>query len=605
MAVFVPKQKKEPSKKKVLSQKKDTATGISGLKKIPVPLVCVIGLALVLLIAGGIWFFTLWGGNNPFSRTGSGDGEAFYRELAEFDALLVKSESFEKPETLNRALDRLAKRALGVESHLSILKRRRLLARQDPRFIVPYQKAAQDVAEAIPSSESLAAVAVEAMLRGDPVIAGETGTQLRRYGSRLSETMLKPLALSLYILLGDLQDPFRAAAIPNKEALYSAVLPETMIGAAAPLNFDLITDLVILRIFRGDIPGATEQLNTLIRQPAAVSGNPEFLRLAAEFFYDYDNPLRAAELFSQFSDEQSMARQADALWRAGYVSGARNLWTLLLSPKQSEEGGSYVSEEIKTRSLYNLATTTEDSKEKIADLERFLAQGPELVDNFGDGQDGGQSYYTYGTIYYTRLLDTPQSILILEKEQTGFNPLLDLELLRRRGEMWPVDKTMAETWLLLNRYPEDPRIYQWACYFFDRQRRYEETALLMKEADHRQINDTWTALHESVRLIREGRLEEAEQRLIAIAPPQVTWQVPANMARILEIRHDPAGALEYYETASTLVQEKKSAAEIRFRISRCFSALDQAQESRRALEQALQFDPEYFSARLELQRMDR
>ncbi|MDR2485963.1 MAG: hypothetical protein LBD55_11305 [Treponema sp.] len=598
MAVFVPKQKKSPSKKK------DASTGTSVLKKIPVLLVCVIGLVLVLLIAGGIWFFTLRGGNNPFSRTGSGDGEAFYRELADFDALLVKSESFEKPETLNRTLDRLAKRALGVESHLSILKRRRLLARQDPRFIAPYQKAAQEVAEAIPSSESLAAVAAEAMLRGDPVIEGETGAQLRRYGSRLSETMLKPLALSLYILLGDLQDPFRAAAIPNKETLYSAVLPETMIGAAAPLNFDLITDLALLRIFRGDIPGATEQINTLIRQPAAVSGNPEFIRLAAEFFYDYDNPLRAAELFSQFSDEQSMARQADALWRAGYVSGARNLWTLLLSPKQSEEEGSYATEEIKVRSLYNLATTTEDSKEKIADLERFLAQGPKLADNFG-GRDGGQSYYTYGTVYYTRLLDTPQSILILEKEQTGSNLLLDLELLRRRGEMWPVDKAVAETWLLLNRYPEDPRIYQWACYFFDRQRRYEETALLMKEADHRQINGPWTALHESIRLIREGRLEEAEQRLTAIAPPHVTWQVPANRAQILEIRSDPAGALEYYETASTLVKEKKSAAEIRFRISRCFSALDQAQESRRALEQALQFDPEYFSARLELQRMDR
>ncbi|MDR2536648.1 MAG: hypothetical protein LBD29_11525 [Treponema sp.] len=562
------------------------------LKKPSILLIGALGLVLALLAGGGVYFFAF----HKRNAGSAGDGEAFYRELADFDGLLVKSESFEKPETLNRRLDRLERNALSVESHLSILKRRRLLARQDSRFVLPYQKAAQEAAEAIPSSEALAAIAAEAILLNQPVLEEETKAKIRRYSARLSEPNLKPLALGLYIILGDLRDSAKAETIPNKKTLFSAVVPETRTSNTGSLNLDLVINLLLLQIMQNDTAGASIQINNLLHNPRLVSEHPELVQLGAEFFYDFGSPLQGAELFAQFSDERSIARQADALWLSGYPSGARNLWNLLLSPEQSGPGDSDSSPAISARSLYNLAATTENLGEKRANLYKFLEEFSGVTDN------NDQSYYIFGTIYYTRLLDRTQSIEILEKEQTLRHPLLDLELLRRRGETWTLDKTIAETWLLVNRYADDPRIYQWACYFFDLQRRHEETAQLITEAGYRRVTGPWIDFHDSLRLIREGQLEAAEQQLKAIVQPAFIWQVTANIGRILEIQRDPGAALEYYEIAAALVKEKKSAAKIQFRKSHCFRALHQEQESRNALEQSIQLDPEYLSASLEIQR---
>ncbi|MDR0569015.1 MAG: hypothetical protein LBG87_07420 [Spirochaetaceae bacterium] len=555
-------------------------------KKTPRPLLIGLGLALVFLIGGGV-AFTVLKGKNLFGPR-SWDGEAFYRELAEFDALLVKPEVFEKPETLNRVLDKLERKALGVESYLSTLKRRRLLARQDPRFIPAYQKAAQSAAEALPSAEALAAVAAESLLLGSPVIDAQTETALRVYASRLFEADLKPLAFSVYMLLGDLDDPVTAGAIPNKETLFSAVLPET---AGIPKKFDIPLNLLLLQILHGDTAGAGARINTMLQDSALTAQNPALVQLGAEFFYDFDTPLRAAELFAQFSDERSLARQADALWLSGYVSGARNIWNLLLAPEQ--KGEKPTSSAIAARSLYNLAATTERIEERRNNLRHFM----ETVTQKDD------KYYIYGLIYYSRLLDAPQSIQVLESAQFDYADfLLDLELLRRYSDIWSLDKAVSETWLLLNRYAEDPRIYQWACYFFDLQRRYDETAELIRQAGYRQISGPWMDFHDALRLMRTGQTDSAEKQLKGAFSAHSSWQIPANIARILETKHDPAGALSYYEIAAPLAKDKKASAKILFRMSRCFYALRREQESGYALEQALQFDPDYLNARLELQR---
>jgi tetratricopeptide (TPR) repeat protein len=440
----------------------------------------------------------------------------------------------------------------------------------------------------LPSSEALAAAAAEALLLGSPAIDQETERKLRIYSSRLSEEPLKPVALGVHILLEDLRDPVKAETIPNKETLFSAVAPETK-GFG---SFDLSVDLLLLQILQGDIPGASARINSLLHDSGVLARRPDLLQLAAEFFYDFDAPLRAAELFAQSSDQRSLARQADSLWLSGYVSGSRNLWNLLLAPERS--GADNADSAITARSLYNLAATTENPDEKRANLYNFMKQF--------SATGKGDAYYVYGLIYYSRLLEASHSIQVLETAETEGHVLLDLELLRRRSGTWTIEKSVAETWLLVNQYPDDPRIYQWGCYFFDLQRRYDETAELIRQAELRQIAAPWIDFHIALRLLREGRLNEGMERLNAIVPPHFMWQVPADIARIMEISHDPSGALEYYETAASLVKDRKSAAKILFRMSRCFRALGKEQESLYALEESLRFDPDYLDARLELQR---
>jgi tetratricopeptide (TPR) repeat protein len=523
---------------------------------------------------------------------------AFYQGLAEFDDLLTQTglEQTDRPLRLNRALDRLEKKSFGVESSLSLLKRRRSLAHKDPRFLEPYQKAARRSLEAFPFSAPIAAIAAEELLSRDTAITEATGLKLNDYASRIVERDLRPVALSLYILAGTFQDPLKVAAIPQIVSLLSAslpVLPGERTQTYEDLSLVLAKDAVLIRILQGDTAGASAQIQELLKTAKTKDILLELVQYAGNFFYDYGNPVQAAVLFSRFSDEKSMARQADALWRAGHSSGAQNLWTVLVSPEQAGKEAGGASLEIKIASLYNLAATAKSPEAGKAYLERLLAVAPDT-----------HALRVYGILRYTRLLDTAQSIRILEGEQGRNQPLIDLELLRRRRALVPLDLAIAETWLLLNRYPRDERLYRWGAYFFDYQRRYTETAVLIKNARSYQMTGSWIPLHDSLHLLMEGRIEEAEERLASMGSEDLIWQIPANRGLILEARRAPRSALEYYQTAATLLTEPEAAANIHFRIAHCLRILGLNQESRQALERTLELNPNYLNARLELQRLN-
>jgi tetratricopeptide (TPR) repeat protein len=500
-------------------------------------------------------------------------------------------------------LDRLEKKALGVESHLAVLKRRRALAFGDPRFLPSYQEAAQRAAGLFPYSQPLAAIAMEALLRGKAVIDGEGMERMGEYAGRISETRLMPLVLSWHILSGGMKDPAAAMKLPNREALFTLTLPLFSGTGSSGENEGLLMDLTILRILEGDLAGANVRIGDLLRpSPGGEPAPPEIVRFAAEFFYNYGNPRRAAELFAQFSDPRLLAREGDALWLAELPQGARTIWTVLTAPQAPGQDGT--PPEIRVRSLYNLAAAATDRTEAAGYLTRLLAEGRQRNAADTGGETGLESGYVYGIIRYTRLLDNSRARAILEEGTLRNHPLLDLELLRRRGETWPVDRIVAETWLLLGRHPEAEGLYQWGAYFFDYQRRYEETAQLLKNAEYRHFDGYWTVLHRALAMIREGRFNEGEELLKTVPSPAGIWQAPANIGRIMEARRSYAAALEYYETAAGLVKNEKAAAGIQLRIARCLQALGRDRESRRVLEYALDLDPENLNARLEIRRLE-
>jgi tetratricopeptide (TPR) repeat protein len=517
------------------------------------------------------------------------------RELAEFD-LLAETPERASPKQLNSFLDGLEKKALSVESHLSILKRRRRLAlyagfppETKGAFINAYSEAADRVSRSFPALEVPAVLAAEALILRDPLISGETAETLQNHLSRIHETALLPLALSLHVLAGNATAPQGAAAIPGGEALFAAITP--LVSEEEREQF--LVNQGILRLLAGDTQGCEALINALILSPRdgrglpeiAGSPAPETLRFAAEFFYDFGDPLRGAELFSRFPDEKNLARQADALWLAGHGDTARSIWRALASPRNA--GQDRIS-----RSLYNLASTSTVPEEKIASMEQFFAEqqhspGPGLI---------------YGIIGYTRLLDSPRAAAILEEQDLAHEGLLDLELFKRKQDLWPVDRTIAELWLLLDRHPKDERLYQWGAYYFDRQKQYDETAILIKTAKENRLEGPWIKLSQGIGLIREGRLDEGETLLGELSGQ--TWQADANTARLLEARRSNTAALGYYEAAAARVKDKKDAARIQLYIARCLRALGRFGEVRRVLEYAGDLDPENLNIRLELRRLE-
>jgi tetratricopeptide (TPR) repeat protein len=567
---------------------------------------CVLGLCLVCALSGGLAYVILASGGDLLSPIAPRE-EPFTRKLREYDVVLAGSSSRgDKVVTarLNRLLDSLEKDAEGMDAQLSVLKRRRALAREDlfgdalTAYRQAYLAAAERVVTAFPYSDIPSAIAAEAAIlqarAAGSLSDEEFTTKLEGFASRITSPALASLAPDLYILSGALENPRRALNVPSVEETLSRLG-----GASAEEQF--IINAALIRILKGDISGAGAYVRSLIDQAdGAVTRKGVFF--AAEFFYDFGDPRRAAEILSRYTDEESLARQADALWLTGSQENARNLWLLLVSPT----GESAVPDpQIRSRALYNLASSAPTRTAEVVYLEQLLGHEPRHV---------------YGIIRYTRLQNAARAIALLEDSGLLEDAaLLDLERHRRKQDGWNIDRMIPETWLLLDRHHDDPRIYQWAAYYFDLQRRYGETSTLLRQARRNGVTGSWLSLHEGLGMIRQGRLSEGLEMLntVSVSSPagapasspgnaglNASWQVYANIGRVLEAERSYTAALNQYETAVPWVTEEVDAAKIQFRISRCLRALGRERESRRVLEYARSLDPENLTIRLELGRSD-
>jgi tetratricopeptide (TPR) repeat protein len=551
------------------------------------------GIILALLTGGALIAVSLLRPDTPSA------GGSFYPALRDFDAAVHRGG--ENPEALNRMLDGLETESQGLESTLSVLKRRRALARSFPRFLPRYREAARKAAGAYPHSEPLAAIAAEALLR-ESAITGSAAAELRNSLPLLASAELSPLRVSLHILLGDFKTP-RTAAEARLDASLADALPRFQPLANPAAAEALITDLAILKLLNNDTGAAAEIQAGLSTSgdPRAPGPSPLFVRFAAEYSYDYQDPLRAAELFARLNTPADIIRQADALWLSGRSASARNLWTILVSPPDETSAEDPVPAALAVRALYNLALTSADGREAAAWFERLAAMPAHAFS--APGSPGPA--LKFGLIRYSRLLNTPAALAALEEGLKRFphDPLLDLELLRRRAESWEPGRVSGEIWLLLGRHPQAADLYQWAAWYFDRQRQPAETAILLKNAE-RQGALPDLRLHEALGFIETGDPGRAEAVLRAIASETADWAVFANLGRLLETRRSPAAAIEQYETAASMVQNPQEAARIQLRIALCLKSLGRPQESRRALEYALDLDPANLNVRLELTRLN-
>jgi tetratricopeptide (TPR) repeat protein len=256
--------------------------------------------------------------------------------------------------------------------------------------------------------------------------------------------------------------------------------------------------------------------------------------------------------------------------------------------------------------LYNRALTAQSREEQAALLRRLVQQVSATESR------------QYGLILFSRLFDAPQALAILNAERgpglgpSGITDLhsidihIDLEMLKRRTEIDELARVIAEIWLLLDRYPNAEDIYQWGIWYCNLQRNYSENAMLIRNATRHNFSGWWLSFYETLRLIRDGNLNAAET-LLATIPTDAHWAVAANRGRILESRHAPARALESYERALATVIASgwlDTASRIQFRIAYCLKTLGRIDESRRALEYALDLNEDNLNARLELSRLN-
>jgi tetratricopeptide (TPR) repeat protein len=215
----------------------------------------------------------------------------------------------------------------------------------------------------------------------------------------------------------------------------------------------------------------------------------------------------------------------------------------------------------------------------------------------------------YGIIRYSRLLDREKGADVLREAlaEDGLkeNPFLELELTRASLLNWGPEKSVAEVWLLLNRHPYEETLWRWGAWYFDRQRKYDETAHLIKLAASRDFQGSWIALHRSLIALRAGKMREADDIINGIIagtekPGPDSWVLYASLGLIQERRRSLKTALERFETAAALKPPLPDASSLALHLSRCLSALGRREEARDVLVKALSADNDNINLRHEL-----
>jgi len=496
--------------------------------------------------------------------------DSFNRILREydeaFDGFYLTEREFDY---LNSELDRLEKRAISVESWLSVIKRRRTLASLHAPSNTNYRNTINSALKAYPSSEPIIAIAASALVKNSG-INRETERQLREWLPYISDADFNNLRLGLHVILGDFNNPERALSLP--------------VSIFTDGSENITVNLALLKTLRSDYRGANADIQMIL---SSASPSVNAMRFAAEYHYDFGDLLRSAEIFSYINDVQAIIRQADALYLAGYTDIAEAIWVILADFSNAT-------------SLYNLSLITEDPAKAAGYLERLVK-----IETDHDVIQKSTLAREFGLIRYSRLLDHNSAISLLGSS-VNFSPqkypYVDLEICKRHAQSQHLGRQIAETWLLLDRHEKNEELYEWALWHFFFQRSFDEAKILLDRMDILSLNAQWVDVYRALYLMNDGSLEEAQIILRKYPAESVNWYVNANHGRILETLRSTTRALEQYELASAKVKDPKSAAIIQMRIARCFTALNRPSEARRTLQYALDLDPGNLGARLELDK---
>jgi len=525
---------------------------------------------ILLVISGGV--LTLFYLNERRISGSVRQQDSFYRILREYDEKASLFYGTQREiDILHDDLDRLEKKAIGVESWLSIIKRRRSLAINYPSSAENYRNTINNARKAYPQSAPIAAIAAASVVK-DSALNREKEEDVRQLLRLFADPAYNKIRLSLHVILGDFNSPENAQVIPAD--VYSNNEEK------------LAVNIAIIKALRNDHRGASADIQMMLNGYPS----PEAIRFAAEYCYDFGDLMRSAELFSLLKDNNSLIRQADALYLAGFPYNAVSIW-LLLAESNNET------------SFYNLASAAESKSESAMYLEKLVNPGAAVHSDTSAARE-------FGYIKYSRFLSYSAALTLLRNNKNfppESYPYIDLEICKRHAENQNLGFQIAQTWLMLDRHEKDKDLHRWAAWHFFFQRRFDEMQILLDRLELFKFSEDWIDIYRALFFMNEGYLDAAENILRSVLNEKAAWDVNANLGRILETIRYPGRALEQYETASVKLltatpENLKAASRLQVRIAKCLIAINRSGDARRALMTALDLDPENMTAQMEMEK---
>jgi len=520
-------------------------------------MVCVV---LAALAAGGLVFLHLFPGVFAVDIP---------KTLPRIDALLSDPSRYaDAALLLDKAEVSLRANGLGVESDLSLLKRRRVLARLKPGvYGAAYLKAALAASERFSNLEVTAVVVVDAALMSVES-RPETATTLKNYAVRLSPDSFGALKTLCFTRLGELSAP--SSRLSPASFLAAA---DAYVGHRPEVAAELTVNAAIAAFLSDD----TLLGRTIIRDRLSRLDDlsPAVLRFLAEASYDFGDPLEAASLFSRIAGDENIIRRADALYLAGMTAEARGVWSSAAAGKNAGFA------------LYNLASLSSTSEEALSFARRLYSASPDFAP---------------GVVLYSRLSGEAEGRAILSSaaEKTK-DVCIDLEAVRIDAPRVGIARTQARLWLLMNKEPAFEAAARWAAWYFATNGLSDESKRVAHAYREVVGSAQWTDFHVALNAARAGKLEEAE-KAFERAASSGDWRPVANSAVVYEARRSPGEALKRYRIALSLQPDKSAAAEIHFRIARLLKSIGRELEARRSLEYSQSLDPGNRRVRIELKK---
>ena len=630
---------------------------------------CGVGLVITPLFFAGLVYVTVFS-HSSFLPEKKDDFALWNKKINDFDDLFERYKTNPaalNPDAFSSMLDNLEESSLGAQLRLSVLKRRRELVKYaflqaqapaggtagkqftaeyagDSRyagFLDDYRRSAERAAREFPHSPPVCALASEALLRqavydgvlpaASPPAAAQnaelqtaselTGTvELKKtieglsnamlYTGPLSQNVYTSLVFSFFSLSGIFGSLEETRARPDARTLFETAALLPVYPAPEPASRknareNLMIDAAILRLLDG-VNG--EELPFVTPLDPETTQNPAVIRFLARYHYDFGSPLTAGELFSRLGGIDNLEMAAASLYLADRPESALTFWRAISDMPAAPPGP-------RLRSLYNIASLAPDSS--VAGLEKILIET--------GGEIGKTDAALPAFVLYTRRLPAARALAVLEAdERTGTEPLLDIELHKRNAERNGVLKTVGDTWLLLNRHQTEDMVYQWAAWYFEFQKLYDQSAFLKHFAERNTIDSRAVTINESLKAMRAENFTAAESLFRSLlddkpvdtgrkstgTPAMQSWLVYANLGLVQEIRRSPREALDSYLEALRLLPAsglnpagKKNMAKLYLHAARCYDLLRMPDATRTALEKALELDGDNVNIRMAATRL--
>ncbi|MDR2841603.1 MAG: hypothetical protein LBV52_00190 [Spirochaetaceae bacterium] len=577
---------------------------------------CTAGLLCFLFFSGLLVWTSLWTKISIFGEKNELESASYFELIQRFDMLLsdVERSLPVNNEYFQNVLAKLESKAIGAEANLSVLKRYRSLAKTNGEFFLSYCSYLRHALEKFPHSALLSALDSEALIwknlllsTDDETIKPETQQELLRSAAvltnngPLSENTFFPLVFYINAMSGAFEDIESAKKINRVDDIFAAFIREIHPNKTdnAELYENIIVNAALLKTISGGIAGASAVMLPL--EPKTIL-QQNTMRFVAEFSYDFANPLLAAEMWFKLGSQEDIARAADAFVLADDIPSAVRLWSILGMPAKT---GIQSAEfrELRAQSLYNLASISKLNDKQ--NEQNYLQQLFLELENANEAIP----CLVYGIILWSRLMDDDQVINFLQENKfTGTNDLLSLELFKRKLTTTQIDKSFADIWFLLNKFPQSEDIYTWSAWYFERMRKTDEVFELEYFAKQNNVSAPALQFSKALGFMRAQKLADAEIILRELENTYPNWALFANLGLIYEAKYEYTKALAEYQKAAQIIDKNYNsnlnakAASVQLKIASMFGILGNKNEQRLAIERAAEYAPDDVQVRLAIKK---